>query len=215
MGTVNMAGERPSYHHGDLRPKLIETAMDCIERDGVAKLSLRKIAADLGVSHNAPYMHFASKDTLLDAVIARGFAMLRAAIAEAGGSGTLDAGDWDERVKRGLHAYVRFARERSGLYALMHVPRGATRSGDAPERPDSDADGAGAATLQRLAATLEAGQRLGKVRAGDPTEMAIWVWVTLHGLASLTSDERQAFAGRAPDAVTETVLDSLIEALAG
>lgn len=215
MDSVNMAVGRTSYHHGDLRSKLIETAMKCIERDGAAKLSLRKIAAEIGVSHNAPYMHFATKDVLLDAVVAQGFAMLRAAIADAGGSERLDAGNWDERIKRGLRAYVAFARERPGLYALMHVPRGAADGADAPERSDSDADGAGAATLDGLAATLETGQRLGKVRAGDAAEMAIWVWVTLHGLASLTSDDRRVFAGRAPEAVADTVLDSLVESLKG
>jgi hypothetical protein len=45
--------------------------------------------------------------------------------------------------------------------------------------------------------------------------MALWVWVTLHGLASLASDDRLAFDGRSPKAVAETVLDHLIEALAG
>lgn len=214
MDSVNMAVERSSYHHGDLRSCLIETAMDVIEHDGVAKLSLRKIAADLGVSHNAPYMHFTSKDALLDAVIVQGFTLLRAAIAEAGGSKQLTSGDWAERVKSGFLAYVAFARKRPGLYALMHVPRGTAKEADAAKRPDTDADGAGAATLNGLAETLEAGQRLGKVRAGDAAELAIWVWVTLHGLASLTSNDRRAFGSRSPEDVAEAVLENLVEALA-
>lgn len=210
-----MTNERPTYHHGDLRSKLIEAAMDCIERDGVAKLSLRKIASHLGVSHNAPYMHFASKDALLDAVIAQGFAAMRAQIAQAGGDAPFTGSDWSDRVKRGFREYVAFAKARPGLYALMHVPRGAEHAPEGTESPKADADASSKATLKGLATTLEAGQSLGRVRPGDTEEMALWVWVTLHGLASLTSDDRLAFDGRSPEVVAETVLDNLVQSLAG
>ncbi|MBO6637398.1 MAG: TetR/AcrR family transcriptional regulator [Roseitalea sp.] len=205
-----MTVEKAAYHHGDLRAKLIDAAIDCVETDGVSKLSLRKIAGQLGVSHNAPYMHFASKDALLDAVVAAGFGKLRTNIADAGGQHTLTRSDWSGRVKAGFAAYIAFARERPGLYALMHIPRSKADS----EAGTSDANQAGRATLASLAATLEAGQRLGKVRPGDTSEMALWVWATLHGLSSLTLDQRSAFGGRTPLAVSEAVLDHLIRALA-
>lgn len=212
-----MADEKPAYHHGDLRAKLIDAAIECVETDGASKLSLRKIAGQLGVSHNAPYMHFASKDALLDAVVAEGFGELRAKIAGAGGQHTLTQSDWTERVKAGFSAYVAFARERPGLYALMHIPRPTASAPAQSEAGANDADNAGGragmATLDSLAATLEAGQKLGKVRDGDTGEMALWVWATLHGLSSLTLDERSAFDGRSPDAVSGAVLDHLIRAL--
>jgi len=217
-----MQATRPRYHHGDLRAKLIAAAMACIERDGVAGLSLRRIAADLGVSHNAPYMHFPTKDALLDAVIAAGFAMLRAEIAQAGGPAPRDGDAWRAGLRDGCRAYVAFARARPGLYALMHVPRGGAttprtaRRGDVADASDghvADADAAGAATLDALAATLAAGQALGAVRSGDAAQMALWVWVTLHGLASLTGQERRAFGRRTPAAVSDTVLDMLVSAL--
>ena len=202
------------YHHGDLRAKLVEIAARDIETEGAAKLSLRRIAAQAGVSHNAPYMHFASKDALLDAVIAHGFAELRSSIARAGGQEAWTRGDWAERMKAGLRAYIVFARDHPGLYALMHVPRARRQSPDRGETGSSADDAPGTATLQSLAAALEAGQRLGEVRSGSPGEMALWVWATLHGTASLVSEERAAFEGRSPDAVCETVLDYLIAALA-
>ena len=208
-----MPGEKPAYHHGDLRSKLIETAVQCIETDGVSKLSLRKVAGRIGVSHNAPYMHFASKDALLDAVITHGFLELRAALSRAGGDKPLTAEDWRERVKHGFGAYITFARDRPGLYALMHVPRQTGSKPGKPQTQASEADRSGPATLDGLAATLKTGQRLGLVRSGEVEEIALWVWSTLHGLASLTSDERLAFAGRSPQAVTDAVLDHLMEAL--
>jgi len=210
-----MAEEKSAYHHGDLRAQLIGAAISCVETDGVSKLSLRKIAGQLGVSHNAPYMHFASKDALLDAVITTGFGALRTKIADAGGQHTLTQADWAERVKAGFSAYIAFAREQPGLYALMHIPRQKAPSPAQSPAGTGDAGQAGIATLASLAATLEAGQRLGQVRAGDTNEMALWVWATLHGLSSLTLSERSAFEGRSPGAVSEAVLDHLIDALSG
>ena len=202
------------YHHGDLRAKLVEIAVVCLETDGVSKLSLRKIAGLAGVSHNAPYMHFASKEALLDAVIAHGFARLRSRISEASGKENLITDDWADRMKLGFRAYVAFARDHPGLYSLMHEPQAHQRSHGRQESDGSCLDAPGRETLRGLAVTLEGGQKLGKVRAGNTKEMALWVWATLHGVASLTSDDRVAFEGKPPDAVSETVLDCLIQALA-
>ncbi|MGR3491882.1 MAG: TetR/AcrR family transcriptional regulator [Shimia sp.] len=209
-----MAKNETPYHHGDLRAKLIEIAVDCIETDGVSKLSLRKIAGKANVSHNAPYMHFTSKEALLDAVVLRGFAQLRSRISQAGGMEPLTPDVWADRVKMGFQAYVTFARDHPGLYALMHVPKGKQRSNGQHASEDVGGTAAGTATLSSLASTLEAGKKLGKVRAGNSNEMALWVWATLHGVASLTSEDRAAFGGITPEAVSETVLDCMIEALA-
>ncbi len=57
-----------SYHHGDLHTAMIEKGIELINKDGMNALSLRKVAASCGVSHTAPYSHFASKDHLIAAI---------------------------------------------------------------------------------------------------------------------------------------------------
>ncbi len=57
-----------SYHHGNLRNALIETGIELINREGLEKLSLRKVAALCGVSQAAPYSHFKNKEDLLMAM---------------------------------------------------------------------------------------------------------------------------------------------------
>jgi len=57
-----------SYHHGDLRTAMIEKGIEMINEQGVNTLSLRKLAAACGVSHAAPYSHFASKEDLFSAI---------------------------------------------------------------------------------------------------------------------------------------------------
>lgn len=57
-----------SYHHGNLRQALIDAGIKIINEGGEAALSLRKVAASCGVSHAAPYAHFADKESLLNAM---------------------------------------------------------------------------------------------------------------------------------------------------
>ncbi len=57
-----------SYHHGDLKNQLIEAGIQMLQREGIEKLSLRKLAAVCGVSPAAPYSHFESKEKLLEAM---------------------------------------------------------------------------------------------------------------------------------------------------
>lgn len=56
------------YHHGNLEKALIETGIEFINSSGIQNLSLRKIAAQCGVSQAAPYSYFKSKEELLMAM---------------------------------------------------------------------------------------------------------------------------------------------------
>eukprot|EP01032_Pedospumella_encystans_P018639 gene18640-21211_t len=81
---------------------------------GMAALSLREVARRLGVSHNAPFKHFASREALLAAIAEEGFtesaARLQAAISDDAGAAGI--------VERGV-AYVTFALERPAVFRLM------------------------------------------------------------------------------------------------
>lgn len=59
---------KQSYHHGNLRKELIEAGIKMVQQVGIEKLSLRKLAAQCGVSEAAPYSHFANKEELLKAM---------------------------------------------------------------------------------------------------------------------------------------------------
>ena len=57
---------KDQYHHGNLKRDLIENAIQIISEYGFEQLSLRNIAKQCGVSHNAVYRHFESKEQLID-----------------------------------------------------------------------------------------------------------------------------------------------------
>ena len=68
------------YHHGELREALLDAAEWLLARRGAESLSLRDVARRAGVSHAAPYHHFAGLAELLAALAERSFAQLGAAM---------------------------------------------------------------------------------------------------------------------------------------
>jgi AcrR family transcriptional regulator len=60
--------KKKNYHHGNLRVALIEAGIKIINKEGLNRLSLRKVAALCNVSHSAPYSHFKDKVGLLEAM---------------------------------------------------------------------------------------------------------------------------------------------------
>ncbi|GAA6171037.1 TetR/AcrR family transcriptional regulator [Colwellia sp. KU-HH00111] len=68
------------YHHGDLKASLVAAANIILVRDGADGLSLRKIAAEVGVSHMAPYAHFKNKNELVKSLIESGFEQMTSAM---------------------------------------------------------------------------------------------------------------------------------------
>ena len=77
VDTVNMA----VADRVDTRQRLIDCAIDVLDRDGLAALGLREVARRAGVSHNAPSRHFpGGYRDLCTAVAAVGFAGLARAL---------------------------------------------------------------------------------------------------------------------------------------
>lgn len=69
-----------SYHHGDLKNALIQAGVQVLASKGVNGLSLREVAKRAGVSHSAPYAHFADKQALIAAIATEGHTHIHDAI---------------------------------------------------------------------------------------------------------------------------------------
>ncbi|MGJ3507105.1 TetR/AcrR family transcriptional regulator [Enemella sp. A6] len=156
------------YHHGDLRRAVLDRALEVVAESGPRALSLRAIAADLGVSHTAPRHHFGSNAGLLSAIAVEGFRMLRErlVVLREAGAPLLDLGV----------AYVEFATEYPAHFAVMFEPTLTD-----PDDP----------TLAQAA-----DEAFGELRAGvaamaphsgteDAAALVIAAWSLMHGLATL------------------------------
>ena len=109
-----------NYHHGDLKAALIEAAEFLIKEKGIEALSLRNIAAEVGVSHMAPYSHFKNKSELFQAVAASGFTELGNRMQEI----KQDLPDPKELILLYGVEYITFATSNPELYKLMLIDNG-------------------------------------------------------------------------------------------
>lgn len=163
-----MAASARSYHHGNLRAALLESAEAALAAG--EDLSLRELARRVGVSHAAPRRHFADKQALLDALAEDGFERLGAVLGAA-----IAAPDFSSRLLGFARAYVGFAVEHAALLDLMFA--GKLRS-----------DGVRAASERCFAAPLAMiveAQEAGDVVPGTLEEVATVAVASLHGLAAM------------------------------
>lgn len=105
-----------NYHHGNLRHSLVMAACGLLRRNGADRLSLRAIAAEVGVSHMAPYSHFKNKKELVAAVIEYGFDQLADAMEQVARANTNNT---PSLVLDYGATYLDFAINNPQLYRLM------------------------------------------------------------------------------------------------
>lgn len=111
-----VADERSGYHHGNLREALLEQGLALLEEKGESQFSLRELARRVGVTANAVYRHFSSKDVLLMGLAADGMRQFKTSQANAW---LITQGGAADKFLASGCAYVRFARQHPALFRLM------------------------------------------------------------------------------------------------
>ena len=189
-----------SYHHGDLREELVQAALRIVAREGSAALTLREVARRAGVSHAAPYHHFADRAAMMAAVAERGFGGLREAMRAA----LETAGRTPHaRMQAVGAAYVQFAASHPGLFRVMFGPELSPM--DARPSLCATSDEAFAVLVSATQAVLRA------PTADDPRVQgaALAAWSLVHGLATLWNDTGLTRSGADLATLTRTATDVL------
>jgi AcrR family transcriptional regulator len=109
-----MPSSSTRYHRGDLRAACLRAAVELLEGDGAAGLSVRAVARRAGVSPGAPYRHYADRDALVSAVAAEGYRELAGYLSAAHPSPSTP----DDLAAVAV-AYVQFALEHPALFRTM------------------------------------------------------------------------------------------------
>ena len=134
-----------AYHHGDLRNALVDAAVGAARISGPDAVVVRDMARQVGVSHNAAYRHFASREDLLTSVAEVGLAGLAASMQAQLGT-TARRRDPAERARQRLRAigraYVSYAIAEPGLFqtiwAAAHYPSIPTTTGPSDDIAPED-----------------------------------------------------------------------------
>ena len=162
----------------DLREACIQKGLEIIGLEGLEKLSLREVARQLRVSHQAPYKHFASRDHILAEIVARVFAHFAQFLDQNPKTDDPDA----DMALMGA-AYLTYATLHPLHYRLMFsspLPDGDSHSHMMKEARHA---------FELLCNALKRkDQKLHRVRMSEEVVLdALFIWSGLHGLASISS----------------------------
>ena len=181
-----MATAKPSskntYHHGDLRAVLLDETARILREEGESALSLRALAANVGVSRTAPYHHFKDKQSLLCAVAEEGFVRFEQAMAKALTEGRGHGGQ--HAMRHWAKAYVSFALNNAEYYDLMYGGK-LWRS----KSLTKSLVGSARSYLRHNVERLQGLQKRGYI-AGDLDVLRFnqVAWGTMHGISRLLID---------------------------
>ena len=157
----------------DLRQKVLKASLSLIAEGGLDRLSMREVAREAGVSHQAPYHYFADREAILAAIAGEGFTKLGQALMRAAG-----AGDDPVKAMEAMgNAYVDFAIRHPAYFQVMF------RADAVPLDRYPDVRKQEEEAFGKLVAGID------KAFAGEVPEtrraIAIASWAMVHGLTTL------------------------------
>ncbi|MFG6095420.1 TetR/AcrR family transcriptional regulator [Leptothoe sp. ISB3NOV94-8A] len=195
---------KKSYHHGDLRRALLDSALAIITEQDISALSLRQVARRAGVSHTAPYRHFADKEALLAAVAEEGFREFSRYLEQARDA---ESTPLAQLQATGI-AYVEYALRYPTHYQVMF----GSYCADADAFPllTTTAN----KSFQILVDIIADGQAAQEIQPGEPQLLALASWSLVHGLAMLLLDNRLGIEGDAVKPLIENTLQLIQQGVA-
>jgi AcrR family transcriptional regulator len=166
------------------RETLVDVATGLLDEGGVEAVTLREVGRLAGVSHNAPYKHFPSKEALLAAIAAR----------------ELDRRAGADSLRELLRRYVAFGVAYPARFKLI-FGRWTAESAELGR--------AAHAAQERLVDAVAAAQKDGELPAGDPVRLASLLRAVTHGATDLALAGHLAADGKGradPDDLVDDLL---------
>jgi AcrR family transcriptional regulator len=162
--------EKPS----DLKEACIQAAREVIAEQGVESLSMRDVSRKLGVSHQAPYRHFPSRDHLLAEIMRRCFVEF-AHFLDGNEVPDIPAAGFEGMGER----YIAYAQHKPLEYRLMF----GTPWPEAAQHPELITHAKHAFDLLRQNLRRKHGNAPASHAQADLD--ALFIWSALHGMASI------------------------------
>jgi AcrR family transcriptional regulator len=166
--------ERQALAKDHARGRIVAAAQNLHRTAGADAVSIRAIAAAVGLTPMAIYRHFRDKDEVLEAMADAAYAMLFT---------YFDGIDrWkapEARIRFVMLRYLDFALDHPARYEAFSLPRRQRRRypDDFAVRP--------ASSFRLLKSEIERGIHAGRFRADDPLELALTFWAHAFGLLEL------------------------------
>ncbi|TQM09735.1 TetR/AcrR family transcriptional regulator [Pseudonocardia kunmingensis] len=183
------------------RDALLDASEELLDAGGVEAVTLREVGRRAGVSHNAPYKHFASKEALLAAIAARELRRMRDTLL----GGPAPDVPPEVALRAAFEGYARWALAHPRRFRLIFGPW-STGSDELTRAAD--------ATKSRLLDVVRAAQERGALPAGPPERLTALLQAVAHGAADLETAGHLAPDGKGGTDAAGLVAD-LLDHLAG
>jgi AcrR family transcriptional regulator len=164
--------------------RIITVAQALLDKEGADAITMRRIAAAVGITPMAIYRHYPDRAALLNALANTGFEELATQIARLPSSGGIE-----ERLARMLDLYLTYALKKPRLFELMFLK---LREGARLYPRDFKASRSPTANL--MAALIKQGMTAGYFRQDDEWEIVFEMGALLQGLVTLYLGGRMAMS---------------------
>ncbi|MBL8100636.1 MAG: TetR/AcrR family transcriptional regulator [Anaerolineales bacterium] len=165
-----------TYHHGDLKNALIKAGVEILAKEGIGKLSLRKVALKAGVSHTAPYSHFSDKQSLIAAISTEGFQRLSKALDSAIKS---HANNPKKQLIKSAQVYTEFALRNKDIFKIM-FSSALEKEKEYPAFVEISQK-----TFIQVVDIVRACQEANIIKSGEADVLAVIIWGQVHGIIAL------------------------------
>ena len=205
--SLTITTRKPRGQGATRRGEVLAAAKRLFLEEGYEHATMRRIAAEIGVSAAALYGYFPDKEAILRAIAEATFSelLLRLEESQRGEASALD------RFKAGLRAYIGFGLAHPDEYRLTFLAKmiSSERRADACASEIEDADRS-FAILERGVAELMAA---GVFAPGNTLAAAEAAWACLHGTTALLLDQPE-HVQTAPDRLVDMVVGIVLRGLA-
>lgn len=162
----------------ELRDQIVREARKLARRGGLESLTMRNLAAHVGLTAPALYRHFPSKAALVQRLVDEANVELGARLQKA-----LERGTGLARVRAACDAYLEFALARPADYEVLFFSS-VRRDLEVP--PSGERSPNFRFFRERVAEAMASGE----LRAREPAVVAFVLWAWLHGLVALGKQGR-------------------------
>jgi AcrR family transcriptional regulator len=154
------------------KEQLITAASALLDSGGQEAVTLRAVAEQVGVSHNAPYRHFRDRSALLAAVAERDFIYLRGAFERQD-----ESHDAEAALRNAASALIDYAVQHKARYRLLFSDPGLS--------PEQGLKDAAMASFQAFSLIVSQCEQQGVLPKIDKARLTGLIYAALHGAIDL------------------------------
>ncbi|RKT54869.1 TetR/AcrR family transcriptional regulator [Saccharothrix australiensis] len=183
--------------------RIASAALAILLDEGADAVTMRRVAAEVGVTPMATYRHYPNRDALLRAVVDAAVADLTAGWGRRG-----DRGTFEERLDGLTDDFLDFALGKPNLYRFVVTER---REG--ARRFPEDFRTGGSPTFAPVLDAVSRAVRDGDLRDGDPVELTLAVTTPAMGLVQLYHGGRIALSEQDFRALCKRTIERVLDGL--